>query len=776
MFISLDLETTGFDPAKDKIIEFGAVKFNYDGQISTYKTLINPGIRLPEIITHITGITDSDLKNAPKFKDQLEEIKAFIGTDPIIGHNISFDTTFLKLNGIELTNAEFDTCTLSSILLPSLPSYSLEILSRQLNLTHEEKHRALDDSIAAMELFLKLKEKFEELAPEIIQKIHLLCQKTKWPATEFLLSLKAKAANPQAITKKEFITKEVEIDPAIIKKESALIEISPPYENLIKTLAEKADKDSYIAIDNNCFDEIIKQLPPHIAAIDSPKNYLSLKRLEEFSQKEFYEDYEIISLLKYLIWKDQTQTGHLSEITLFAQEKTTIPRINIDENLVKAEEEFFYKKACEKDAEKTAIISHKYLIEQRPEIEDLILIDYEKFIKSLFFQNNIYLKLDILLNQLKAIREAADSPILEALETKSTILFGFIGILLQKIVVIDEWGSTAFVNESDFGTKEWLDIKNAVLSLIEASKELGTINNEKTAGHLQNWKKTLQYLYEIFTTQNLSTSIIWLEEDHFQNLIIKKAPTSIKENVAEILANTKSYKILSENLELNSNADFIKSLTGLPQELKTQNLTKQNPHLNIYVAENIPGDPHEKQLLNHLTEYLKIKKGRTAIVFTNKQKISQYTIALGQNLENSGIKIYSQLTGSLGKITDQFKQDPDNSVIIFTANNFENFTNPELIDTLVVHKVPFDPPSETFTLALGKNFEKSFETFQIPRAIFALKRLVNCLNCNDKRKKETLILDGRLEMKPYGKAFIENLHKLGTTEIINLATLAKLSS
>lgn len=771
MFISLDLETTGFDPTKDKIIEFGAVKFNYDGQIATYKTLINPGIRLPEIITHITAITDDDLKTAPKLEDKLQEIKDFIGTDPIIGHNIGFDTAFLKLSGIELTNPEFDTCTLASILLPNLPSYSLEILSRQLNLTHEEKHRALDDSIAAMELFLKLKEKFEELPTELIAKIHLLCQKTKWPLREFLLTLKAKTSTPQTITKKEFTTKEISIDPAIIAKESALIEISPPYENLIKTLAEKADKNAYIAIENNCFDEIIKELPEAVAAIDSPKNYLSLKRLEQFEQKEFFEDYEMASLLKYLIWKDKTETGHLSELTLFAQEKTTIPRVNIDENLTKPEEEFFFQKALAKDENKPAIISHKYLIEQRPEIEDLILIDLEKFIKSLFYQNNIYLKLDILLSQLKALREASESPTIEALETKSTILFGFIGILFEKIAVKDEWGAQGFVNETDLSTKEWLDIRNAVLNLIELSKELGTINNEKTFGHLQNWKKILQSLYEIFATPNLANSIIWLEEDNFQNIVIKKAPTSIKEDFAKILANTKNYKILSENLELNDNAHFIKSLTGLPESLKTINLTEKNPNLNIYVAENIPDDPHEKQLLNLLTEYLKTKKGRIAIVFTAKQKISQYTIALSKNLENSGIKVYSQLTGSLGKITDQFRQDPDNSIIMLTANNFENFTLPELIDTLIVHKVPFDPPSDNFTLALGKSFEKSFETFQIPRAIFALKRLVNCLNNEAPNPRTALILDGRLETKPYGKAFIENLNKLAPTEFINLSTL-----
>src|SRR3990167_6103676 len=91
MFISLDLETTGFEPAKDKIIEFGAVKFDFKKERERLTFLINPGITLPQIITHITNIKDRDLKDAPPLPEKLQEIKDFIGDLPIIGHNIQFD-------------------------------------------------------------------------------------------------------------------------------------------------------------------------------------------------------------------------------------------------------------------------------------------------------------------------------------------------------------------------------------------------------------------------------------------------------------------------------------------------------------------------------------------------------------------------------------------------------------------------------------------------------------------------------------------------------------
>ncbi len=347
MFISLDLETTGFDPKKDKIIEFGAIKFDLQGNKETLQFLVNPGITLPQIITHITSITDKDLAYAPKFEDKIEEIKAFIGDSPIVGHNIQFDINFLTENNIEIKNPLYDTFKLSGILLPSLPSYSLEILSGALNLKHKEKHRALDDAIAAMELFLTLSKIFQNLEEKTIKRIHSLCEKTSCPLKDLLLSLNYNASEKIAINQIKETPQHSdiseELDLIINEKNSALFETTPPYIDLITQLSNKIDKDSYIAIPNQMFKHAGDYLPEEICKIDSPEKYISLKRLEEFENKKFFEEYEFSALLKYIIWANQTLTGHLNEITLFNEEKVTIHQINIDKNISKPKEEYFYK-------------------------------------------------------------------------------------------------------------------------------------------------------------------------------------------------------------------------------------------------------------------------------------------------------------------------------------------------------------------------------------------------------------------------------------------------
>ena len=156
MFVSLDLETTGFNSETDQIIEFGAIKFDLKGNSETLQFLCNPGFKIPDIVVHITKIKDDHVKDANPFSKHLQEVQDFIGDLPIVGHNIKFDTDFLELNGVEIKNKLYDTHDLDAILLPNMASYSLEILSEVFQLQHTDKHRALDDAIAAMELFLKL--------------------------------------------------------------------------------------------------------------------------------------------------------------------------------------------------------------------------------------------------------------------------------------------------------------------------------------------------------------------------------------------------------------------------------------------------------------------------------------------------------------------------------------------------------------------------------------------------------------------------------------------
>lgn len=169
--VALDLETTGLDIEKDSIIEIGAVRIR-DGQvIEEYSTLVNPGFVIPAETTHITGIHQDDLRNAPLLKAVLPDVSEFVGNAPVIAHNVSFDMGFMRRFGTLKSNLPIDTFDLASILLPQVPRYSLSSLAKHFEIDLENAHRALDDARATAILYWHLWEKLINLPPPLLFEI-----------------------------------------------------------------------------------------------------------------------------------------------------------------------------------------------------------------------------------------------------------------------------------------------------------------------------------------------------------------------------------------------------------------------------------------------------------------------------------------------------------------------------------------------------------------------------------------------------------------------------
>ena len=159
--VSLDLETTGIDKAKDKIIEIGAVKYDIENETKEYfSQLINPVVQISEFIEDLTGISNSDVENMPIIDEVKNEFEEFYrdyqnNQHLIIAHNANFDIGFLKSNGFNFKNNIFDTYDLSYTLIDK-GDYNLESLASFFNINVENFHRAKDDSDATLEIFFNL--------------------------------------------------------------------------------------------------------------------------------------------------------------------------------------------------------------------------------------------------------------------------------------------------------------------------------------------------------------------------------------------------------------------------------------------------------------------------------------------------------------------------------------------------------------------------------------------------------------------------------------------
>jgi predicted DnaQ family exonuclease/DinG family helicase len=178
-FVVFDLETSGTDCYLDRIIEIAAVRYT-NGEISAkFSHLIDPGISISDDISILTGIKNSDLKGKPEIEDILPEFIEFVGTSPLIGHNISFDLNFLSTNLQSLekitilgSKAFYDTLILSQIFFPvEVPNHRLSALNEYFGFSSEGLHRAYNDSEATGFLFIKIIEKALACSESTVRKL-----------------------------------------------------------------------------------------------------------------------------------------------------------------------------------------------------------------------------------------------------------------------------------------------------------------------------------------------------------------------------------------------------------------------------------------------------------------------------------------------------------------------------------------------------------------------------------------------------------------------------
>lgn len=159
-FAVIDLEASSTKP-KNRIIEVAALILEDDGNSfvlkDSYSTLVNPEVEVPNEILDLTGITSEELEEAPKFFEIAEDLELMTRDCVIVAHNVNFDITLLQEEyeklGTEYLRKTKCTQALAKEHYPSLANYDLKSLCELLEIDLDFNHRAMDDAIAAAELF-----------------------------------------------------------------------------------------------------------------------------------------------------------------------------------------------------------------------------------------------------------------------------------------------------------------------------------------------------------------------------------------------------------------------------------------------------------------------------------------------------------------------------------------------------------------------------------------------------------------------------------------------
>ena len=160
--LGFDLETTGFNPKSNRIVQYALVGCETDGAAIHIEELVNPQMRIPPETTVIHGISDSDVKGVPKFADNISTISKAMEGAVIVGHNIDrFDWPFLQSEYLRAGQpmpkplAILDTLKIAKRLKVP-PRHNLGALCNRFGISLENAHTAGADAAATLLLLHKM--------------------------------------------------------------------------------------------------------------------------------------------------------------------------------------------------------------------------------------------------------------------------------------------------------------------------------------------------------------------------------------------------------------------------------------------------------------------------------------------------------------------------------------------------------------------------------------------------------------------------------------------
>ncbi len=175
LYAIVDIETTGTFSDRGGITEIAIVVTDGVKVLETYESLVNPNANIPFFIENLTGISNQMVAKAPQFGDIAPKVAEILEGKIFVAHNVNFDYKYVKfeleLAGYSIGQARLCTVRLSRQIIPGQPSYSLGKLTRNLGISHTDKHRAMSDTMATTDLFHMLVAKGEENILNTLKKV-----------------------------------------------------------------------------------------------------------------------------------------------------------------------------------------------------------------------------------------------------------------------------------------------------------------------------------------------------------------------------------------------------------------------------------------------------------------------------------------------------------------------------------------------------------------------------------------------------------------------------
>jgi DNA polymerase-3 subunit epsilon len=167
-FVVVDVEATGSRAAAgDRITEIAVVLVRDGTANIVFDTLINPERPIPPMVTALTNITSSMVRNAPRFAEVCDQLLGVLEGHVFVAHNAGFDWRFITTEVERATHRRLEgrslcTVRLSKRLLPRLRRRNLDAVTAYYGIENKARHRAGGDALATAHVLLRLLDEAHE--------------------------------------------------------------------------------------------------------------------------------------------------------------------------------------------------------------------------------------------------------------------------------------------------------------------------------------------------------------------------------------------------------------------------------------------------------------------------------------------------------------------------------------------------------------------------------------------------------------------------------------
>jgi DNA polymerase III epsilon subunit family exonuclease len=730
-FVVLDLETTGLDTDNDTIIEIAAIRFTLTKDNNSKwqaieqeerSMLINPLRDLSEEISLITHITDNMLLHKPVWRDVQEKVREFIQGSVIVGHNVLFDVAMLKTHGIDLTDAIIlDTFELSELFSPESESLNLGFLWAKYGIeTDKWEHRALWDVEICLGLFLRYLWYMENIDKENISMLRLIASKEAKENIGFLLTL-------LWMEGWEIYSLWEKYGSAIQKREENESEKSEEIKKVIPRIVSLwSDKNDEIALISEILEEssqIHFLTTGHKVSHATKKmiedawynpiiwirkeKFCSVRYIEEcIHTEDNWERKLSILICRILFWLKWTKSWLIGDLKIYWKEYEYIDNFRMESD----EENIFSSSYTEKLNHATIVIydMYDYLQMQHWKPEHLIIKDIW------FLDDKMRRALSTWINLTELIYETWELIWDVFLRERLIHSLSFIQHIYEWIPTRPtgnaefppwEFGETYFFDQETLW-KKWGVWLLLTTRRIDTYMDQITIDNNISSTkkkRLRNLIQSLEFLIQYHNHTSPCTSIVI--EIKEEGTIIKYIPRNLEKPLKQIFTLWAKWWILLywygiDGKKISTFLEGQLSLTWIP---KRENIQKK----------------HELAIIESLNE---ISIQWWVILTTSMKNIRE----IGKVCDRMWIRTLMQwISGGKSKIQSLFHNALETTVLIWLIDSWKD--EHELwkeARSLVIAKLPFDPPNDPYFLARTVWMSNNFTFYSEPMVILRINTLI----------------------------------------------------